>query len=200
MDKPDGQFGTPPRPESAATRKRLLVAAAELIAESGWGGVTTRAVAARAGLPHGAVSYHFHGKQELLTEAAVRLFERAFPVGELRASTHTIDLVEVTSAWLGEGRGAGAVVARVGIEAMLEQERNPALRERLTALLSEYRTALADVVRANQQRGNLIAAIDPDALATLLMALGDGLFLHGRLDPSVDTRSALRALMALLAP
>jgi hypothetical protein len=92
------------------------------------------------------------------------------------------------------------VVARVGIEAMLEQERNPALRERLTALLSEYRTALADVVRANQQRGNLIAAIDADALATLLMALGDGLFLHGRLDPSVDTRSALRALMDLLAP
>ena len=33
-----------------------MAAAAELIAELGWGRVTTRAVAERAGLPHGAVA------------------------------------------------------------------------------------------------------------------------------------------------
>ncbi len=74
MDKTDGQDvrHSPPGRRTAAsagTRERLLVAAAELIGELGWGGVTTRGVAERAGLPHGAVSYHFN-KRELLIEAA----------------------------------------------------------------------------------------------------------------------------------
>ena len=66
MDKSNGQSGR--TAASAPTREKLMAAAAELIAELGWGRVTTRAVAERAGLPHGAVSYHFRGKQELLTE------------------------------------------------------------------------------------------------------------------------------------
>ena len=62
-----------------------MAAAAELVAELGWGRVTTRAVAERAGLPHGAVSYHFRGKQELLTEAAMFAFARAIPADEFAA-------------------------------------------------------------------------------------------------------------------
>ena len=41
--------------------------------------MTTRAVAERAGLPHGAVSYHFRGKQELLTEATMFAFAAGRP-------------------------------------------------------------------------------------------------------------------------
>ena len=61
-----------------------MTAAAELIAELGWGRVTTRAVAERAELPHGAVSYHFRGKQELLAEAALHAFQQAIPVEHSR--------------------------------------------------------------------------------------------------------------------
>ncbi|HEX3814380.1 MAG TPA: helix-turn-helix domain-containing protein, partial [Mycobacteriales bacterium] len=75
MDKSSGQVSstggsTRRNPASAPTRERLMAAAAELIAELGWGRVTTRAVAERAGLPHGSVSYHFRGKQDLLIESA----------------------------------------------------------------------------------------------------------------------------------
>ena len=85
MDKSVGQGGSsgrsagPRSPQSAPTRERLMAAAAELIAELGWGRVTTRAVADRAGLPHGTVSYHFRGKQELLTDASLHAFQRAVP-------------------------------------------------------------------------------------------------------------------------
>ncbi|HEY7419656.1 MAG TPA: helix-turn-helix domain-containing protein [Ktedonobacteraceae bacterium] len=73
MNRPDGQssWTNTKRDASTPTRQRLLDAAAELIAECGWGQVTTRAIAERASLPHGTVSYHFQGKQELLTEAAL---------------------------------------------------------------------------------------------------------------------------------
>src|SRR5690606_20241586 len=89
MDRPSGQ----------ATRRRLLDAAAVLIAEVGWGRVTTRAVAERAGLPHGTVSYHFPGKQALLSEAALELVERSFPLEELRAADDLADVMSQMRAW-----------------------------------------------------------------------------------------------------
>ena len=184
---------------SDETRQRLLRAAAELIAEVGWGRVTTRAVATRAGLPHGTVSYHFHGKQELLTEAALDTFARAFPVDQLHALATLPDLVSLFEPWMGEPEDADPVVARVGIEAMLESERNPLLRERLGALLREFREAVADLARAAQASGNAPAGVSPEALATLIGAIGDGLFLHARLDPDLDATAALGALRELLS-
>ncbi len=43
------------------------------------GRVTTRSVAERAGPPHGSVSYHFRGKQQLTTESATHAFADALP-------------------------------------------------------------------------------------------------------------------------
>jgi AcrR family transcriptional regulator len=183
---------------SDETRVRLLRAAAELIAELGWGRVTTRAVAERADLPHGAVSYHFRGKQELLTEAALHTFDQAFPTEDLHALQTLPDLVGLLEGWMGEQGATDPVVARIGIEAMLESERNPVLQERLAAMLDEFRRVVADIARQAQDRRTLSSDVSPEALATLLAAIGDGLFLHARMDPQLDIAGALGALRALL--
>ena len=198
MDRPYGQEPSKRRAGSEETRLRLLRSASELIAEVGWGRVTTRAVAERAGLPHGAVSYHFRGKQELLTEAVLYVFEQAFPIAELQALETLPDLVALFEPWLGEQGEEERMVSRVGIEAMLESERNPVLRTRMAELMREFRQAMAEIARAGQERGTTPATASPEALATLLGALGDGLFLHARLDPELDTAAALGALRALL--
>jgi AcrR family transcriptional regulator len=200
MDSPDGQTVSRRTPNSEETRARLLRAAAELIAELGWGRVTTRAVATRAELPHGAVSYHFRGKQELLTEAALHVFEQAFPISELRALEQLPDLVALFEPFLGEQSEEQQRVSRVGTEAMLESERNPLLRQRLAELLSDFREAVTDLARAGQERGTVPAEVAPEALATLLGAVGDGIFLHARLDPELDAAGALNALRILLRP
>ena len=200
MDSPDGQSVSRRTPISEETRARLLRAAAELIAELGWGRVTTRAVATRADLPHGAVSYHFRGKQELLTEAALHVFEQAFPIEQLRALEQLPDLVALFEPWFGEQSEEEQLVSRVGTEAMLESERNPLLRKRLADLLNDFRQAVTDLARTGQERGTVPADIPPDALATLLGALADGLFLHARLDPELDAAGALDALRTLLRP
>ncbi len=199
MDKPDGQSGrTTKRPASATTRERLLDAAAALIAEVGWGRVTTRAVADRAGLPHGAVSYHFSGKQELLSEAAMHAFEHAVPL-EAFTSLHDTDaLIDTISAELTSAVATDSTLWRLMFEAMREAERDAALRERMGALLATYRTAMIEVVAAGQRRGTISAAVPAEAIATLLGALGDGLVLHMLLDPEVDAPAALEALRTLL--
>jgi AcrR family transcriptional regulator len=198
MDSPDGQDGTRRSPGSDDTRVRLLTAAAELIAELGWGRVTTRAVATRADLPHGAVSYHFRGKQELLTEAALHALEQAFPISEFAALESLSDFVGLMQPWLGEQGDEGQLITRIGIEAMLESERNGVLRERMAAMLRDFRRALAEIAAADQARGTAPAGTSPQALATLLGAIGDGLFLQARLDPDLDAAAALQALGALL--
>jgi AcrR family transcriptional regulator len=184
-------------PGSAATRQRLLAAAAELIGELGWGRVTTRAVAARAGLPHGAVSYHFRGKQELLTEAALATIEQAFPIAELQSLQTLADLLAVASARL-ERDTINPVLSAVMLEAMRESAREPALRERIAALERDYRQLLAGLIAAEQHQGTVTAAVPPAALAILLAAAADGLLLSVLADPDLDITPAIAALHTLL--
>jgi AcrR family transcriptional regulator len=196
MDKSDGQAGR--TAASGPTREKLMAAAAELIAELGWGRVTTRAVAERAGLPHGAVSYHFRGKQELLTEAAMFAFARAVPEDEFAALAGVEDLIGFIAAEITGPDAVDPVLSRLMFEAMSEAERDPALRERMGAMQTQYRALMVRAVRAEQQRGAVFDGAPADAIATLLGAVGDGLLLHARLDPDLDVQAALDALRALL--
>jgi AcrR family transcriptional regulator len=198
MDKSGGQSGR--TVASVPTREKLMAAAAELIAELGWGRVTTRAVAERAGLPHGAVSYHFRGKQELLIEAAMFAFARAMPAGEFAALAGVEDLIGLISAEVADRDAIDPVLSRLMFEAMREAERDPALRERMSAMLAQYRELMIQAIRADQERGTVFAGAPADAIATLLGAVGDGLLLHALLDPGLDVHAALNTLRALLAP
>lgn len=59
------------------TREQLIDAAAGLVGEVGWGAVTTRLVAERAGVNAALVHYHFSSVQELLSTAALQFAEKA---------------------------------------------------------------------------------------------------------------------------
>jgi AcrR family transcriptional regulator len=80
--------------------------------------VTTRAVAERAGLPHGAVSYHFRGKQELLTEAAMFAFARAVPADEFAALAGVQDLIGLIAAEVADRDAIDPMLSRLMFEAM----------------------------------------------------------------------------------
>lgn len=109
------------------------------------------------------------------------------------------DVMALFEGWLETHDGEGDLVSRVGIEAMLAAERNPILRERLAELLHEFRGVVARLVESGQARGTVPPGVSAAAVATLVAAVGDGLFLHTRLDPELDTAAAVAALRALLA-
>ena len=79
-------------------------------------------------------------------------------------------------------------------EAMREAERDAALRERMGAMLTQYRELMIQAIRAEQNRGTVFTRAPADAIATLLGAVGDGLLLHALLDPELDVAAALDAL------
>lgn len=177
-----------------------MTAAAALIPELGWGRVTTRAVAERAGLPHGAVSYHFRGKQELLIEATTFAFQQAVPVGDFAASTGIDDLIDLIAVQLADRDAIDPALPGLMFEAMREAERDPALRERMGAMLTQYRELIVRVVQGEQERGAVVTTVPAGAIATLLGAAGDGLLLNALLDPELDVLAALDALRVLLVP
>ncbi|GGQ78816.1 TetR family transcriptional regulator [Kitasatospora griseola] len=59
----------PQQDRSRATRRRLLEAAVECLAEVGWNGSTVAVVAERAGVTRGAAQHHFRTREDLFTAA-----------------------------------------------------------------------------------------------------------------------------------
>ncbi|HET9142668.1 helix-turn-helix domain-containing protein [Actinophytocola sp.] len=65
-----------------SARERILIAAEELFAETGFDATPTSRIATRAGVPKGLVHYYFPRKQDLLTALVERLpDERVDPAG-----------------------------------------------------------------------------------------------------------------------
>lgn len=200
MDKSNGQGKRPTSAaQGVATRKAIIEAAGQLIVEVGWGQVTTRAIAARAGVPHGAVGYHFTGKVELLREAGMTATEQALAVPltmALQADSVRV-LLEGTAAWFAGG-GLSDPSAALLLEVAREAMHDDALREHIAALLETYRTALTDLVANDQARGVVFGAATPAGTATVIAALLDGLLMHHLLDPALDVRASADAMLALV--
>jgi len=70
----------PKQDRSRATRRLLLDAAVDELVERGYGGLTTLAVARRAGVSRGAQQNHFPQKSTLVAEALRHLAERELSV------------------------------------------------------------------------------------------------------------------------
>lgn len=183
----------------AATRQQLLAAAVELVQEVGWGAVSTRAVAQRAGVRPGVVHYHFRSVTDLLVEATVPALRSM--VDELMALFQAvedapagIDAMLRAVAGYAAGYAAGEPLPRLTAEAFLAASRVPRLRIELAAVLAQARSHLADWLR---RQGS---TRDPEAVATVLVAALDGLVLHLAVDERTDVAGAARVLRALVAP
>lgn len=200
MDKASGQSDRPTSAEQgAATRRAIIDAAVALIGELGWGKVTTRAIAARAGVPHGAVGYHFNGKADLLREAAISATMRALgePISMAQGADSVAGLVEGTLAWYAAGGITDPSVALL-LEVTREAVRDDGLRESFAAVLRDFRATLTDLVVRDQARGAVPPEASSAGTATVVAALLDGLLLHLVLDPHLDIQATASAVRTLL--
>jgi AcrR family transcriptional regulator len=180
------------RPRDSQIDQAVLVAARELLTESGYARVTMDATAARAGVGKAAIYRRFGSKAELLFAAAVHGMDIEPPAdaGSLRGDLHA--MAQVIHDRL------SSPAAREVIPALLaEMSRDTGLADRLqNTFVARERRDLALIVERAQQRGELRRAPDP-ALVHLL--LGGPLFLAPLVFPRPMDSAQLDVIASVVA-
>jgi TetR/AcrR family transcriptional regulator, regulator of biofilm formation and stress response len=177
-----------------ATRGRILVATAELIAQAGWSGFSTRDIAARAGVNQGVVSYHWRSKDELVREAALAATAESLePVAAALREGPTLQAALERFLGLIDAVRAHPALTALLFETMLHAGRDEPLRAALKGMLRDFREPLAVALARD-------GVAEPEARATALAAALDGLLLHAVVDDELDVDTAGAALRALLTP
>ncbi len=167
-----------------------------LLGEEGWPGVTTRAVAERAGTNPGLIHYHFGGLPGL--HAAI--FRRATDLvinplaAELLAAPDERAALTMMRGML-PGTGGNEPATRLAAELIVGAVRDASLGAVLREELRQARARIADRLRG------LHPTWSPARLAgvaTLITASIDGLMLHYMIDGDLPVGEALSAVEELL--
>lgn len=179
------------------TRLRLLDATAAQIVERGWGGVSTRSVADRAGVKPGVVHYHFGSIDDLKRLASMRALRSMIdPFVEVVREQPPRHVVAEMARVSVEEYGPDTDVATLVYEVIPAAARDAALQSDLREVLGRFRDALAGGIR----RWHPSAQGEPEVLAELIAAAIDGLQLHLVADPDLDLPRHLAPLLDLLGP
>ena len=182
-------------PRREATRAKLLDTAAEMIAESGFRGVSLRAVAARAGLTKGAIYGIFDSKEALLLAVVQTKLPKRGAVFE-RGLSLTEQLKRYARV-LAAAAPAIESASRLAMEFDAYLASNPEMRARA-------RTEME--ARHRQTAEELLAAVDPselpmpaDEFAVLLASLTGGLMYRRLIMPDVVTDAFMERCFLQLA-
>jgi len=165
-------------------RERLLHAATELIAEKGWGAVSTRVLAERAGVGSGVVHYHFDSLPAVLVEASVGALRTALAglPGVLETATTPRQMLTALLSALDGHSGQ-----ELFVETILAATRDDVLREAVREVLVEFRAELA----TRLARHGVPAPADT---AAVLAAAVDGVLLHRALSPDLSVDAVVSVL------
>src|SRR5215208_450483 len=133
--------------EAATTRREtattaLLDAAERLLIASGYAGLTTRRVAAEAGVNHGLVHYYFGSMEELLLQVLERFTDRliARQADMYAADVPFLEKWRTAMRWLAEDVEAGYPKVWWELQAMAWN--HPEMGERLVRVDAIWRTLL----------------------------------------------------------
>ncbi|TDD66548.1 TetR family transcriptional regulator [Actinomadura darangshiensis] len=187
--------------DEVPTRIRLLEAAVEVMAESGWAAVTSRVVADRAQANNALVHYYFGSVDALRRAAVMHAVEKELegPVEAILQAPDALDgLADAVRALVAHGPGTPG--QRVLVEAMLHGLRDEELRTETKRQIRMFRDLLTARLAESQAAGRLRADADAAGLAVLLSALMDGLLMHVLIDPETDAAGSTAGLLALLRP
>ncbi|MCK9931233.1 TetR family transcriptional regulator [Frankia sp. Mgl5] len=179
----------------AAARERLIVAATDLVADTGWAGASVTAVAAAADMSVGSVYQHFPSKSALVVEVFRRAADReATLISALAAvptaAVPTAAVPDATVPGAAEAPAAGGdpvdrlvqavalftrrALARRGLAyALLVAPSDPAVEAERLDFRRRYRDVFAALVREGVEAGSLPAQDPMVAAAALTGAIGE---------------------------
>jgi AcrR family transcriptional regulator len=177
------------RVEYGTGRQEVLEAAIRIVAAQGLRGLTFRSVAAEAGVTHGAVQYHFGGRDNLIAQALSLAVKRSIETAGLKSSGPGFEDF------------AGALVASVAsnpelqafqFELSLEARRRPELLPTVAKGYDAYRAAVHEALTAGGLNDPMLSEI-------VVLALDGLVFQQTVFDDVERTQKALEVLRTMLA-
>jgi AcrR family transcriptional regulator len=176
--KTSGQHRARVRPQRSEVRRRLLDAAAQLFAQRGITATSIDDVAAAAGFTKGAFYSNFTSKDNLILEliddrAASRLDwgKEAFQAGSRLAGERAEALGDRLTAIFVAHREWQMLF----LEFWQQAVRSPEVGRRFAARRREMCSVVAAVIQSQAESLGLTLALPPEQLATVILALSNGL-------------------------
>jgi AcrR family transcriptional regulator len=169
-----------------ATRTRLLDATLRVLGKHGVARATSREIAAAAGVNLQAITYHFGSKDDLVAQAlvhAVRTWIEPAHTALTGVAEDPLGRLFDTVAALQQALDQAHEHFPAYIEALATASRNETVRAQIVGLLADLRGALATSIRELRESGFVAAWVEPEPMASLIIAAGDGFVLHSTLDP-----------------
>jgi AcrR family transcriptional regulator len=156
----------------AATRSRIVSAAADLFYEQGVDRTSLDEVMAASGVSKSQLYHYFADKDALVLEVIARQTERVLdaqrPLDSLPALTAWRDAIVRLNR---EARGKGCPLGSLASE--LANDSEPA-RERLAGSFAMWRHRIEQGLTKMRERGELAASADPQELALALLSAVEG--------------------------
>jgi AcrR family transcriptional regulator len=174
-------------------RAQILEAAITCFADKGYYGTSIDDIAAQAGLSKGAIYHHFQSKREILLslfeEWSADLLARWRSIGERSAPLEALSQDTLEALNLIEDI---VPLSRAGLEFCSHAVRDDDLRQRVAGVYADARRYLTGLIEEARQQG-LVGDVNAQLMATVLIAMFEGLFLLKAIDPeAVDVGAAWR--------
>ncbi|MFJ9371568.1 TetR/AcrR family transcriptional regulator [Nocardia sp. NPDC101769] len=141
-------------------REALLAGAKQCLIERGWAHTTVRDIAAASGVNHAAIGYHFGSRDALLTQALVQAVDE---LGAELAHHDSTDSPEQGWQALIDTFTTHRSLWVAQLEAVVQAERSPDIREHLARGQREARTGLGGSVPLALLTGLMLQwLVDPE--------------------------------------
>lgn len=188
---------TAPRKLDGEKAGKIVAAMRASVGARGAAGSTFDVVAREAGVSRGLLHYYFGSKERLMVEVVRRDCETF--VAELEASlgkATTVDeiiasLVQTLDSFVRGEPGTQAVI----YEMLSASHHSREIRAEMAELYRTWRQHLGDALRQKEREGVVTLKGDPESVASLIFAIGDGLGLQMVSDPEWARETSLDVAM-----
>ena len=167
------------RPTGASEKREkatqaILDAAERLLVERGHAGITTRALAAEAGVNNGLIHYYFGSMEEVLVQVLERFTDQLIKRQREMYSADGPFLEKWETAWGYQDEDLDSGYSKIWLELQAFAWNHPELRDRVARVNAEWRSVLAEAFAKALDDYGVADRFPPDALVPLVMTFAQG--------------------------
>lgn len=185
--------------EMGSSREQLLEAASRVFGRHGYEGASMNQIAAEAGFSKGALYWNFASKEDLFFALLDQTDERLRVLMSLMAAAPSG--AEISP---GLSRNLARVLDEQRDTVLLFHEysalavRDPATAARYAKRNAQLRKEIATVIAARQKARGVVPVVPPEQIATVVIALVDGLSIERLTEPDAVPDELFGRILSLI--